>query len=88
MIKLAFLTTVMLALAMSQANALSKAVKDACTSDYAAYCNGLKVGTSALRSCMKAHSHMLSHSCVVALGSSNLVTKKEIQQYKREMHKQ
>ena len=75
MIKLAFLTTVMLALAMSQANALSKAVKDACTSDYAAYCNGLKVGTSALRSCMKAHSHMLSHSCVVALGSSNLVTK-------------
>ena len=45
MIKLAFLTTVMLALAMSQANALSKAVKDASTSDYAAYCNGLKVGT-------------------------------------------
>ena len=45
MIKLAFLTTVMLALAMSQANALSKAVKDACTFDYAAYCNGLKVGT-------------------------------------------
>ena len=37
---------------------------------------------------MKAHSHMLNHSCVVALGSSNLVTKKEIQQYKREMHKQ
>jgi hypothetical protein len=77
----------MLALAMSQANALSKAVKDACTSDYAAYCNGLKVGTSELRSCMKAHSHMLSDPRVVVLGSSNLVTKKDIQQYKREMHK-
>ena len=29
---------------------LSKAVKHACTFDYAAFCNGLKVGTSELRS--------------------------------------
>ena len=61
MIKLAFLTTVMLALAMSQANALSKAVKDASTSDYAAYCNGLKVGTE-LRSCMKAKPYGLARA--------------------------
>jgi hypothetical protein len=42
-------------LSMGEANA-SRVVKDACMSDYAAYCNGLKVGTAALRSCMKSHS--------------------------------
>ena len=87
MIKVALLTTLMTGLAMSQANALSKAVKEACTSDYAAYCNGLKVGMSALRSCMKAHGHMLSHSCVMALKSSDQVTRRDIEEYKREMHK-
>ena len=45
-------------LSMGQANAVSRVVKDACMSDYAAYCNGLKVGTAALRSCMKSHSHI------------------------------
>ena len=86
MIKVALLATMMLTLAIGQASALSKAVKDACTSDYAAYCNGLKVGSAALRTCMKAHSHMLTHACVMALKSSDQVTRKDVEDYKREMH--
>jgi hypothetical protein len=57
-------------------------------SDYAAYCDGLKVGTPQLRSCMKSHSHMLSNPCIHALGSSDEVTKEDIRQYKREMHRE
>ena len=88
MIKLAYFAIVALTLSTSQANAISKAVKDACISDYAAYCDGLKVGTAELRSCMKAHSHMLSHPCVMALRSSDQVSQQDIEEYKREMHKQ
>ena len=73
MAKLALLAAAALALSMG---------------DYAAYCNGLKVGTAALRSCMKSHRHMLSQTCIHALGSSSEVTKEEIRQYKREMHKE
>ena len=60
MAKLALLAAAALTLSMGEADALSRVVKDACMSDYAAYCNGLKVGTTALRSCMKSHRHMLS----------------------------
>jgi hypothetical protein len=31
---------------------------------------------------------MLSQTCILALGSSSEVTKEEIRQYKREMHKE
>ena len=88
MAKLVLLAAAALTLSMGEANALSRVVKDACMSDYAAYCDGLKVGTPALRSCMKSHSHMLSQPCVHALGHSDEVTKEDIQQYKREMHRE
>jgi hypothetical protein len=88
MAKLALLVAAALTLSMGEADALSRVVKDACMSDYAAYCNGLKVGTTALRSCMKSHRHMLSQTCILALGSSSEVTNEEIRQYKREMHKE
>ena len=88
MAKLALLAAAALTLSMGEADALSRVVKDACMSDYAAYCNGLKVGTAALRSCMKSHRHMLSQTCILALGSSSEVTNEEIRQYKREMHKE
>ena len=87
MAKLLFFAATALTLSMGEANAVSRVVKDACMSDYAAYCNGLKVGTAALRSCMKSHSHMLSKPCVDALGHSDEVTKEDIQEYKREMHR-
>ena len=50
MAKLVFLAAAALTLSMGEANALSRVVKDACISDYAAYCDGLKVGTAALLS--------------------------------------
>ena len=67
--------------------AVSEAVKKACSSDYAAYCNGLKVGTEVLRTCMRAHRHTLTDGCIKALGSSSEVTPEDIRQYKRETGK-
>ena len=66
MAKLALLAAAALTLSMGEADALSPVVRVACMSDYAAYCNGLKVGTAALRSCMKSHRHMLSQTCIIA----------------------
>jgi len=85
--KVAILAAVAFMIPMSGAHALTKEVKDACTSDYAAYCNGLKVGTPELRACMKSHSHMLSQPCVHALGHSSEVTQEDIREYKHAMHK-
>ena len=44
MAKLVFLAAAALTLSMGEANALSRVVKDACMSDYAAYCDSLKWG--------------------------------------------
>ena len=87
MAKLLFFAATALTISMGEANAVSRVVKDACMSDYAAYCNGLKVGTAALRSCMKSHSHMLSKPSIDALGASSEVTKEDVREYKREMHR-
>ena len=57
MAKLMFFAATALTLSMGEANAVSRVVKEACISDYAAYCNGLKVGTAALRSCMNSQPH-------------------------------
>ena len=85
--RVAILVASILTLSAGEALAVSEVVKQACTSDYAAYCSEHKVGTEALRSCMRAHRHMLSETCIKALGSSDEVTQEDIQQYKRESHK-
>lgn len=84
----AVLAASLLTVSASEGLAVSQAVKDACTSDYAAYCSEHKVGTEALRSCMRAHRKMLTAGCIKALGHSNEVTKEDIRQYKAEMRKQ
>ena len=84
----AVLSAALLAVSTSESLAVSQAVKDACTSDYAAYCSEHKVGTEALRSCMRAHRKMLTAGCIKALGHSDEVTKEDIRQYKAEMHKE
>jgi hypothetical protein len=63
---------------------VSEAVKRACGSDYAAYCGEHKVGTEALRSCMRAHRKMLTDVCIHALGHSDEVTAEDIREYKRQ----
>lgn len=80
--KVAILAAVTLALSASSALAVSQAVRQACSSDYAAYCSNYKVGTAKLRSCMKQHSHMLNAECIKALGHSNEVTEQDIRDYK------
>jgi hypothetical protein len=64
--------------------AVSEAVKKACDSDYAAYCSAHKVGSSELKSCMRAHRKMLTDACVKALGKSDEVSQQDIETYKRE----
>lgn len=88
MSRVAILAAFGLALSVSDALAVSEVVKEACSSDYAAYCSEHKVGTEALRTCMRAHRHMLSASCIKALGSSDEVTQEDVQQYKRETRKE
>jgi hypothetical protein len=82
--RVAVLAAVTLALSSGCAFAVSQAVKDACSSDFAAYCSQHKVGTAAARSCMREHRKMLTDACIHALGHSSEVTQADIEQYKRE----
>jgi hypothetical protein len=81
------LAALALAITGGSALAISDAVKQACSSDYAAYCSEHKVGTPALRSCMREHRKMLSGPCIKALGASDEVTPQEVSEYKREMQR-
>jgi hypothetical protein len=74
----------LLALSAGESLAVSKAVKEGCSGDYASYCSQYKVGTEALKTCMRAHRHTLSDGCVKALGKSSEVTAEDIRTYKRE----
>jgi hypothetical protein len=85
--KVAILAAVTLALTASSALAVSQVVKQACSSDYVAYCSKFKVGTAALKSCMREHRHMLGAECIKALGHSSEVTQEDIRQYKLETGK-
>ncbi|CAA2138718.1 hypothetical protein [Hyphomicrobium sp. ghe19] len=82
--RLAIFAAVTLVLSSGSAFAVSQAVKDACSSDYAAYCSQHKVGSEAARQCMREHRKMLTESCIHALGKSSEVTQADIELYKRE----
>jgi hypothetical protein len=85
--RVAILAAVVLAFSTGECLAVSKAVKEGCSSDYASYCSQHKVGTQALKSCMRSHRHTLSEGCIKALGNSTEVTAEDIRQYKREHRK-
>jgi hypothetical protein len=82
--RLAILAMMLLALSASKTFAVSDAVKQGCSADYASYCSKYKVGTAELKSCMRAHRHMLTAACIHALGNSDEVTAEDIRQYKQE----
>jgi hypothetical protein len=82
--RVAVLAAMTLALSSGCAFAVSEAVKNACTSDFAAYCSQHKVGTEAARACMREHRKMLTAECIQALGHSSEVTQADIDLYKRE----
>jgi hypothetical protein len=71
----------------SQAMAVSKELETACASDYASYCSPYKVTTppsASLTACMRSHRHQLLERCIRALGNSGLVSRHDIEEYKRE----
>ncbi len=47
--------------------AVSDRLKVACSGDYKRFCNGYQVGSSSLRSCMRAAGKRLSEVCIRAL---------------------
>jgi hypothetical protein len=82
--RLAILAAMFFALSTTEGLAVSKSVRDGCTSDYAAYCSQYEVNSRAVRKCMRTHRHQLSDSCIHALGNSDEVTAEDIRRYKRE----
>ena len=56
----------------------SKAVQQACASDYKALCGEYGLDTTALRACMDRAGHKLSNGCVHALVSSGEVSQAEV----------
>jgi hypothetical protein len=83
--RVAILAVIVLVGSSSATLAVSEVVKEACRSDYFAYCSNHEVGSAELKSCMKAHRKVLTGTCIKALGSSDEVTQDDIRQYKREM---
>ena len=81
-----FITVVaaLMCISSTSAFAVSESVKKACDSDYVAYCSQHKIGSTALRACMKSHKHVLLSSCLSAISKSGEATPDEIKQFKRE----
>lgn len=74
----AIVTAGVLALQVSQAYAVSPAVRIACLSDYLSYCSAYSVGSQALRNCMSANGANLSKTCVNALVAAGEVSAAEV----------
>lgn len=67
-----------IAVQTSNAFAVSASVKAACMSDYFAYCSAYEVGSSQLRSCMRAAGPKLSSRCIGALVAAGEVSQAEV----------
>jgi hypothetical protein len=82
---LAFLTVclaVVLGAAAPAAASVSASVRNACMSDYFAYCAGLEVGSVELRRCMSRAGPKLSQACVSALVGAGEVSRAEVDRRK------
>jgi hypothetical protein len=76
--KAAILAAVVLAFSVTQASAVSRAVKMACASDYFAHCSMHAVGSPGVRKCMRAVGPRLSPRCVSALVAAGEVSTSKI----------
>jgi hypothetical protein len=79
--------TILLLIPSKAAMAVSDGLKSACSSDYAAYCSSYKATSppsASLRACMRSHRHQLLEKCLRALGDSGYVSRREIEEFKRE----
>ena len=74
--KATILAIVVLAFSVSQASAVSHAVKMACAADYFAHCSMHAVGSPGVRKCMRAVGPRLSTRCIDALVAAGEVKSK------------
>ncbi len=74
--KAAIIAVVVLAFSVSQASAVSHAVKMACAADYFAHCSMHAVGSPGVRKCMRAVGPRLSTRCIDALIAAGEVKSK------------
>ncbi len=81
--KRTILAIVMIALPVSNALAVSLAVKIACRDDYFAHCSMHAVGSPGLRQCMRAVGPRLSTQCISALIASGEVKNSTVVAYKK-----
>lgn len=79
---LAIFVIAALGAAATGASAYSDRVKNACTDDYLRFCPQYEVGSTKLKSCMRAQGRGLSPRCQRALVDAGLVSKKEIARYR------
>jgi uncharacterized protein with ACT and thioredoxin-like domain len=63
---------------VTQAAAVSPAVRVACLSDYLSNCSAHSVGSPELRKCMRAVGSRLSNRCINALVAAGEVSKAEV----------
>lgn len=81
--KLIFVAALPLLLVVSDgASAVSQRVREACRSDYRAYCSAYEVGSSELRACMRSVKHKLSKRCLRSLVDEGEATEADIRAYK------
>lgn len=73
--KAIILAAVALAFSVSQASAVSLAVKLACKDDYFAYCSMHSPGSPGVRKCMRANGSRLSQRCIGALADAGFIKK-------------
>jgi hypothetical protein len=65
--KMAILSTATLLALNTAADAYSRKVRNACSSDYASLCSQYKQGSSQLRRCFESNRKVLSQECISAL---------------------
>lgn len=81
----AFIPSLLVIAALSATNAnavITQRVKDACRSEYYAYCSGHAVPSTGLSSCMRNVQDKLLQGCLKELVAAGEVSKAEIRMYK------
>jgi len=76
--KATLLAVVALAFSVTQASAVSLAVKLACKEDYFAHCSMHAVGSPGVRQCMRNVGPRLSHGCISALRDAGMIKSSKV----------
>lgn len=69
--------------AADQANAYSGRVKRACKTDFYRFCPSYKIGSSKLRTCMRAAGGNISRRCIDALANAGEISRKHHSRFRK-----